>query len=111
MEPELTRSERRKVRELAELAWERQLREEILKIGDAIQEMRNGAATPHDVDELIHRFHQGPSRKLFQLYSDNNPWWAVCRAHHDGILTDDDIAKASDKIIAGIRQFAKAIEM
>ena len=107
MKPELTKSEKRAVRELAGIAWKRQLREEIIVIGDAIREMEEEKTTPHDVNELIHRFHNGASRELYKRYGDSDPWLAICRAHYDGILTDVDIANNTEKIREGIRQFAK----
>ena len=106
MQPDLNKSERRTVRELAGLSWERQLRDELLVIGVAIGEMQAEKTSPHDVNDLIHRFHNGASRELFNRYSGNTPWLAVCRAHFDGILNDNDIESASEKIRDGIRKFA-----
>ncbi len=111
MEPRFTQSENRFVRELAVLAWERQLRLELAKIGDAIGRMSDNQMSPHDVNDLVHEFHNGISRDLFNRFSSNKPWLAVCRAHYDCVLTDGDIAGASEKIQHGINEFAKAFRM
>ena len=111
MQLEFTKSEKRRIRELAALAWERELRSELTSIGDAINRMTDDQMSPHDVNNLIHKFHDGISRELFNRFSSNKPWLAVCRAHYDGVLTDADIAGDSDKIRNGIIEFAKTFRM
>ena len=99
MEPEFTKSEKRRIRELAAIAWERQLRSELTTIGDAIKRMTEHQASPHDINDLIHEFHDGISRELFNRFSGSKPWLAVCLAHiYDSVLTDGDIAGCSDKM-------------
>jgi Arc/MetJ-type ribon-helix-helix transcriptional regulator len=41
------------------------------------------------------------------MYSASDPWFAVCRAHYDGVLTDEDFVNASDRVRAGMRLFAE----
>ena len=106
MEPEFSKSEKRRVRELAALAWDRHLRSELATIGDAINRMTDHHMSPHDVNDLIHDFNNGASRELFNRFSTNKPWLAVCRAHYDSVLTDADIANDSGKIRSGINEFA-----
>jgi len=105
-----TKSERKFIRKLADMAWERQLREALNSIGGVISEMASGNLSPFDANEAVHRFHSGISRELYILYSGSDPWFAVCRAHYDGILTDDDLANASENIRAGLKQFADRFE-
>ena len=107
MEPDFNKSDRRRVRELADIAWERQLRDELLAIGDAITAMRNNTITPHDVNQLIHQFHNGTSRELYNRYSSGQIWIAVCRAHYDGILSDEDVSDVSEKLRDELRRFAE----
>jgi hypothetical protein len=106
MSADLSKSERRKIRQLAEVAWDRQLRGELHKLAAAIADMAEGKITPFDVNEQVHRFHNGVSRDLFCMYSSSDPWYAVCRAHFDGVLTDDDLSDASDEIKQRIATFA-----
>ncbi len=106
MHGDFTKSEGKKIRQLAGLAWERELRDELRKIAAAIEEMENGRVSTFDVTDRIHKFHNGASRDLYKQYSNSFPWLAVCRAHFDRVLTDDDIADASDVIRDGIREFA-----
>ncbi len=75
-----------------------------------IAQMDAGVLSPFDANEAVHQFHNGISRKLYNLYSDSDPWLAVCRAHFDGVLTDEDFAGASDNILDGLKQFAVRFE-
>lgn len=106
MSGDLTKADKKKVRQLAGIAWERELREEIRGIADAIDEMENGSLSPFDVDVRIHEFHNGASRDLYRQYSESLPWLGVSRAFFDRVLTDDDLVDASDEVRAGIAEFA-----
>ena len=92
---DLTKADKKKVRQLAGIAWERELRHEILGIMTAINEMENGSLSPFDVNDRIHKFHNGASRDLYRQYSESLPWLGVCRAFFDRVLTDDDLVDAS----------------
>lgn len=109
MHGDFTKSDRKRIRQLADLAWERGLRFELRKIAVAIEEMESGRLTPFDVTDHIHRFHDGVSRDLYSQFSGSLPWLAVCRAYFDGVLTDDDITDASGDIRDGIREFAASL--
>lgn len=105
MQGDFTKSEIMRIRQLAHLAWDRELRIELQKIGAAIEEMESGRLTPFDVTDRIHKFHDGAARDLYKQFSISLPWLAVCRAHLDGVLTDDDVSDAGDEIREGIREF------
>ena len=46
MSGDLTRADKKKVRQLAGIAWERELRSELIGIAVAINEMENGLLSP-----------------------------------------------------------------
>jgi hypothetical protein len=50
---------------------------------------RSGEVDAFAVNEAIHRFHQGPSRKLCTRY-EGDPEWPVTNAIFRGILTEDE---------------------
>ncbi|MCU0720544.1 MAG: hypothetical protein MUC83_12620 [Pirellula sp.] len=106
---ELTKRDRKLVRELAGIAWERRLRDELLKIGEFISEMTTGKLSPFEVNDCVHQFHNGISRELFTLYSASDPWFAVCRAHYDGVLTDEDLVNANDRVRSGLQRFTEQL--
>ena len=79
MQGEFTRSEKKRIRQLAGLAWDRGLRIELRKIAVAIEEMESGRLTPFDVTDLIHRFHNGAARDLYKQFSGSLSWLEVSR--------------------------------
>ena len=105
-----SKSERRFVRELAQIAWERQLRNEIEKLKVVFGEMDAGIASPFDVQERSHQFEVDVARDLFQRYSPSDPWFAVCRARYDGVLTEEDFERASDNVRERCRTMVALIE-
>lgn len=110
MQAEFSKRERRCIRELAELAWERELRAEIMVVGAAIRKMENDEASPHSVNDIIHKFHNGESRDLYNKYTGTVPWLPVCSAYNEGILTDDDLADASDHVREKLRETAISLQ-
>ena len=74
MRGDLTKADKKRVRQLADITWERELRCELRKIAAAIQEMENSSLSPFEVNESIHSFHNGASRDLYKQYSDSLPW-------------------------------------
>ena len=109
MSGDLTKADKKRVRQPAGIAWERELRSEILGIAVAINEMETSSLSPFDVNDRIHRFHHGASRDMYKQYSQSLPWAGVCRAYIDRVLTDDDLVDASDEIRDGIGGFAASI--
>jgi hypothetical protein len=109
MPGDFTKSERKRICQLADLVWDRGLRFELRNIAVAIDEMESGRLTPFDVTDRIHKFHDGAARDLYKQFSSSLPWLAVCRAYFDGVLTDDDITNASGDIQADIREFAASL--
>ncbi len=109
---DLTKQERRHIRELAGLAWERELRTAITVLGQSIRQMEAGDLNPFQVSEIIHKHHNGVARELYSKYSHSFTWYAVCRAHMDGILTDRDIEGISDRMRSEMNRItADAMEM
>lgn len=93
MSGELCKSDRRTIRKLADLAWDRELRRELRVISTTIQQMESGSISPFEVSDHIHRFHNGASRELYKQYSQSLPWMGICMAYADGVLADRDIAE------------------
>jgi hypothetical protein len=65
-------------------AYARELAAELTKVEQAFGRWRSGEIGPFDVEAVIHRFHQGPARKLFTRYQ-RDPDWAVSLAIIRGI--------------------------
>ena len=100
---EFSKSEKKHLRQLVSLAWERELRRELLKIGDAIALMRENSMNVHEVDTLIHSHHDGISRDLYQRYAEGDLWLATCYAYAHEILADEDISVLSPERQQSVR--------
>lgn len=87
-----TRTERRLVRELAGLAYERELGAALAELEEAFAEWRAGRLSPHDVSDRVHAFHQGPARTLYTLYANLPPEHAAARGVAIGLLAPGEVA-------------------
>ena len=85
---EFTKAQRRRLRELGAVAYERDLSAELSKLETKFVRWRAGEIDAHELSEHIHRFHQGPARKLFSFYEQSNLDFAVAHAIHRGVLTE-----------------------
>ena len=74
---------KRKMHELAELVYKRDLSRELTKLEMEFARWRSGEISPFELSERIHRYHDGVSRKLYVTYQ-NLPAsqaiaWAIAR--------------------------------
>ena len=95
---DFSKSERKKLRELAGIAYERYLTNALSELRSHFDAMDRGDISPFDLSQRIHEFHQGPSRDLYVMFSHSLPWLAVCRAYIEGIINDEDLVDASEPI-------------
>jgi hypothetical protein len=92
MHRDFTRAERRQLRELAGLAWDRELGAELAELEAAFGEWRAGDISPHELSDRIHRFHNGAARDLYVLYTmRSHPSELVARAVAAGVLSENDV--------------------
>ncbi len=96
----LTKSQRRAVRELAGLAHDRELSAELVKLEAAFADWHAGRIDPHELNDRIHAFHQGPSRKLYSRYMDADTVMAVASAIVRGIIADSEVPDQMREIFA-----------
>src|SRR5690349_17462794 len=90
MQPALTKGQRRRLRELAGLAHERELATELARLEAEFVRWRAGAIDAHELSDRIHAFHQGAARKLYVGYAIGDPRLAVASAIARGILSEQD---------------------
>ena len=88
---DLTKSQRRAIRDLAALAHTRELSAELTRLESAFARWRASEIDPHELSNLIHAFHQGSSRKLFVAYSDSAPTLPVASAIARGIISESEV--------------------
>jgi hypothetical protein len=75
-----TKANKRKLRELAGVAYRRELGHELAKLEMDFARWRGGKIDPFELSDRIHHFHDGVSRDLYVSYRDLSPIHAVARA-------------------------------
>jgi len=86
-----TKANRRKLRELAAVAHERELGAELAKVEQDFARWRRGEINPFELNHRIHRFHDGISREVYTTYRDIHPIQMVARAVANRILDRTEI--------------------
>lgn len=100
MDPTLTKAQRRRIRELARMAYERDLAGELSRLEAEFRRWRSGEIDAFELSEVIHRFHQGPSRELFVRYDRPSLMWSVAHALHRGVITPEEAGADVRELLA-----------
>ena len=101
---------KRALRELADRAYEIELGRALAALHSEFGRWQQGEVTAFDLSEAIHRFHQGPARALFSMYTHGHPTAAVAHAIHSGILDRGHVAPDLLKYLEGALGFYEASE-
>ena len=91
---EFTKSEKRKLRSLAQEAYSRELDAALRDLDSGFSDWRQKHINSFQLSDLIHEFHQGPSRALFSDYTRLDPGMLVARALARGILEEHEVPEA-----------------
>lgn len=89
--PELSPAQRGKVRQLATLAYEREMSRELDKLEHEFHKWRAGQLSVPDLIDTLDAFHEGPYKKLSVLYHESAPLTAVARALALGFLENHEV--------------------
>jgi hypothetical protein len=100
MPPEIAKAQRRRLRELASLAYERELSSALGELEGHFLRWRRGEITAFDVSAAIHDFHQGVSRDLFSRHQ-ADPELVVAGAIHEGVISSDEAGSDTLEHLAG----------
>lgn len=88
-----TKKQRRELRKLQGLAWERELSAVLEDLEGDFRSWRKGRISPFELNDRIHRFHNGRSRELFNTYSSSlNMFWldaVVAR----GVIEESEVSE------------------
>jgi hypothetical protein len=77
---------KRALRDLAGIAYEVELGRALTALREHFTRWERGDITAFDVDEAIHRYHQGPARELYKLYGGGMLDMVVAHAIVAGVL-------------------------
>jgi len=106
MKQDLTKAQRRRIRELAGIAYDRELSRELAVLEGEFAQWRSGSIDAYELNERIHRFHQGPSRQLFNTYT-NSPFdLVIAAAIANGIITEAEAGPELMELFRGWIKFA-----
>lgn len=90
----LTKAQRAEVRRLSGLAYERDLSEALRTVRDEFRRWEAGEIDAFDLEEVIHRFHQGPARELFNRYDTRNLSFVFPQAVARGAVREEELSPA-----------------
>ena len=86
-----TKAQRKKLRQLKDIAYERELDQALEKLYKKFQNWRNKEVDGFELNDLIHKHHQGASREIWKFYTYAEPDMAVAHAVNQGLLKKEDI--------------------
>lgn len=96
---DLTKTQRRELRRIAGLAYDRELASALTALEQQFRRWKSGEIGPHDLNDAIHEFHQGPNRQLWLRYTDGPVEFAALHAVRSGIVTEGEMAQAVFEIL------------
>lgn len=85
------KEQRRELRRLAGLAYERELGGALAALEGQFREWRAGKLDVHELSDAIHHFHNGVARDLYVTYTRLEPRVAVAQAVARKVLQDDEV--------------------
>lgn len=88
-----TKAQKKKLRELAGIANERELDQEMEKLYQHFESWRAKKISCFELSDLIHKFHQGASRDIWKMYAYSDADTAVSRAVVLGLLKKGEISE------------------
>ena len=97
-----TKSQRRLLHELTGKAYERELARALGTLEADFARWHRGEIDAHELSEQIHRFHNGPARRLYGVYTTADREMAVGAAIGRGILTEEE---ATPEILEALQGF------
>jgi hypothetical protein len=101
---------KRLVRESAGIAHDRELGKALLDLRAQFDRWQRGEISAVELNDLIHRFHEGVSRDIWKKYATNHLEPALGFAVATGILRRDELAPELVQHIAGLIEFYEAEE-
>jgi len=86
----LSKAARKQLRGVIAVAYKRELASELAKLETHFARWRAGEIDPFELNDLLHRFHDGASRKLYNQYSSSDLEWLAASAIMRDIVTEEE---------------------
>ncbi|MFZ2357682.1 MAG: hypothetical protein WAW67_07695 [Candidatus Omnitrophota bacterium] len=87
-----TKLERKELRRLAGLAYERELAKALEAIEEKFRQWKKNRITAFELSDHIHEFHNGISRDLWSFYTTGHVELSVKHAIAEGIILETEIS-------------------
>ncbi len=87
-----TKSERKELRRLAGLAYERDLSKALKSLEDKFKQWKENKITAFELSDFIHKFHNGIARDLWSFYTNGYTDMIVAPAIADGLISKAEIS-------------------
>jgi hypothetical protein len=97
---DFTKAQRRRLRELGAVAYERELSAELAGLESEFGRWRAGEIDAFELSDAIHRFHQGPARRLYSKYDHSNLDFAVAHAIVRGLLSAEEAGAEAMELLS-----------
>ena len=107
-----TKKQRRELRELQGLAWERELEGALRELRGDFESWEKGEVSAFELSDRIHKFHNGRSRELYNMYSGSLDYFLIGHVIVRGVIDEnelsDDLREAAKDDIAHGREWYRA---
>ena len=94
-----TKAQKKRLRQIRNTAYERELDHELEKLYRNFKKWRNREIDGFELNDFIHKHHQGTSRELWKFYSYADPDTAVARAVNLDLIKKEEIPDDILKLI------------
>jgi hypothetical protein len=106
----LSKAERRELRQLVELAHDRELSSAAADLMARFADWRAGKMNVFELNEQIHRYHDGPSRDLYKTYVIGKARWSVASAIARGVLKESEVSPVILESLRGATELFREME-
>lgn len=106
----LSKAAKRHFRELAALAYRRELEAALRELDDRFAAWKRGELDPFDLNEEIHRHHNGISRDLYKKYGYNNPLLTAAYALKTGVLAESEVDEKHLPLLTKYLEFYASLD-
>lgn len=96
-----SKKQRKELRELQGLAWERELSEALRSLRQEFDAWEQGEISAFELSDRIHKFHNGRSRELFHTYAGSPEAIIIESAVARGVLDESEL---SEDLHAGLSE-------
>lgn len=98
---ELSKGTRKELRKLLEQAYARELDRYLLDLSIKFEDWKNKKITCWDLEDEIHKFHEGISKKLYNFYNAGgvDQLYMISRALANDLLRKEEIPSEAIEIV------------